>query len=125
MDFDAHNRSGLSLGGDHWVHLEYLLPDGKMISYPRHEEAPEGAIFIGLMDHHKNPEGEWCGGWIGFENVPEATPTYMRYTGHPARHQLVSKEPLHVEPSLGCKRCPSHGHIHGGKWVPVGGEEPS
>lgn len=100
MDFDAHNRSGIDLGSNHWVHVEYVLPDGKVIAYPRHEEAPEGAIFIGLMDHHFKPNGEWCGGYIGFKNIPESVAAYKKLTGKEVGHELVSKEPLHVEPSL-------------------------
>lgn len=32
---------------------------------------------------------------------------------------LVSREPLHLEPSLLCRACGDHGWIRGGKWVPA------
>jgi hypothetical protein len=34
-------------------------------------------------------------------------------------HQLVSAEPLHLEPSLLWRCCGRHGWIRGGRWVPA------
>lgn len=41
-------------------------------------------------------------------------------------HTLVSAEPLHLHPSIGCDAtdgvaggCPNHGWIHDGRWVPA------
>lgn len=31
-------------------------------------------------------------------------------------HQLVSEEPLHVEPSILCGQCGDHGFIRDGRW---------
>lgn len=35
------------------------------------------------------------------------------------RHQLVSEEPLHLEPSLLCGDCGTHGFIREGRWISV------
>lgn len=35
------------------------------------------------------------------------------------RHTLVSRDPLHVEPSILCLSCGDHGFIRDGKWVPA------
>lgn len=115
-DFDAHIRSGLDLGGDHYAHVEYVTDEGKIIGYPSHDRAKESETFIGIMEHHKKPNGEWCGGWVGFTNVPESVEAYTKLTGNPGKHELVSKEPLHIEPSLACRTCPSHGFIREGRW---------
>jgi hypothetical protein len=40
--------------------------------------------------------------------------------GNHASWQLVSKEPLHLEPSIFCSHgCNFHGFIRDGKWVPA------
>ena len=33
------------------------------------------------------------------------------------KHRLVSRDPLHVEPSILCAACGDHGFIRDGKWV--------
>lgn len=117
--FDEHVRSGLDLGGDHWCHREFRLPNGDCVGYPRAAEIPEGAVLIGIHEHHqsKDPEraGHWCGGYVHFHNVPEALLADERY-GTQSRHELVRAEPLTVAPSLGCRDCPSHGYIENGAW---------
>lgn len=108
--WDAHMRAGVHLGGDHYANLEYLLSDGTMKSYPAGQgPEEEGAPLIGLMEHHKRPDGGWCGGWVGFKNVPGADER--------AKHELVSSDPLTVAPSLACRQCPSHGFIRDGRWA--------
>lgn len=32
-------------------------------------------------------------------------------------HTLVSRDPLHIEPSILCRSCNDHGFIRDGKWV--------
>ncbi|MFI0576128.1 hypothetical protein [Streptomyces tendae] len=34
-------------------------------------------------------------------------------------HRLVSREPLHLEPSLLWPCCGTHGFVRGGEWIPV------
>jgi hypothetical protein len=35
-------------------------------------------------------------------------------------HQIVSEDPLHVEPSLLCSDCGTHGFVRDGHWVRAG-----
>lgn len=113
-DFDVHVRSGLDLGRDHWAHREFRLADGSIVAYPRDAEIPEGAIFVGIHERHRKVGGEgWCGGWIGFSNVPDPVDDHHRQN---SKHQLVHVDPLTCAPSLACRGCPSHGFIRNGKW---------
>ena len=119
MDFDAHKRSGIALGGDHYAHRDYRTTDGGVLSIPADHEPGEGWVFVGITESHKKPDGSWCGGWVGFTNVADpgrADGTIEPYRRDGCKHQLVSEDPLHIEPSLACRICPSHGWIRGGRW---------
>lgn len=59
---------------------------------------------VGIHEYHRRPDGWWCGGGV-------------LWAGEGARHQLVGLDPLHVEPSLLCGVCGSHGWIRDGVWV--------
>jgi hypothetical protein len=62
----------------------------------------------GINEAHRRPDnGEVCLGWVPWGDRPG--PTW----------RLVSLDPLHLEPSLLCRVCGSHGFIRGGKWVPA------
>lgn len=67
-----------------------------------------GAI-VGLIESHRAPDGGECGGSVTFD-VPEAEGLKGQ------RWQLVSLDPLHIEPSVLCS-CGWHGWIHNGQWV--------
>lgn len=70
-------------------------------------------VWVGIYEYHKAPNGNWCdGGWIPFD-VPENS-----YVPPEKRWTVVSYDPLHLEPSLLCMACGSHGFIREGKWVP-------
>lgn len=118
-DFEMQVRSGEDLGHDVYIKREYALPDGGVVAYPEIAVIPDGAVFIGIMENHKNPAGKWCGGWVGFTNVPEAVEVYTRLTGKPPVHELVTARPLTVSPSLLCRTCEHHGFIHEQTWVPA------
>lgn len=64
---------------------------------------------VGLIEAHRQADGEWCRGGIYWVQIREGAPIWT----------LVSLDPLHVEPSLLCRRCGSHGFIRGGTWVGV------
>lgn len=117
--FDAHMRSGIDLGGDHFAHREFRTPDGSIIGLPVHLEPEAGWVFIGLQEHHLKPDGSWCGGWIGFANVtdPGRDGAIEPYRRDGVKHHLDSEAPLTVSPSLACRTCPSHGWIRDGRWV--------
>lgn len=113
LDFDAHVRSGLDLGNDHYAHREFRTPEGQIVGYPADHGPPEGSVFIGIHEHHKKPDGSWCGGWVGFINVDDPVDDYHRQR---SKHELVQEDPLTVAPSLQCRICPSHGFIENGRW---------
>lgn len=54
------------------------------------------------------PKGDPCCGACGYD-VPENTAV------EGARWQLISRDPLHVEPSLKCI-CGFHGYVRNGAW---------
>ena len=61
----------------------------------------------GCLFAHRKRDGEWCIG--GFE-----------WAGNGPTWQLVSLNPLHVEPSIRCLSCGCHGWVRGGKWERAG-----
>lgn len=69
----------------------------------------DGGPRTGLMESHQTPNGQECACSITFD-VPEAE----GLSG--PRWQLVSLDPLHVEPSILCS-CGHHGFIRNGQWV--------
>lgn len=113
---DDHFKSGYSLGGDHYCHYQYWTKDEKVIGLPAGTLPPDGSVFIGIHEHHRREDGSWCGGYVQFENVPEAHFADVKY-GTQSRHMLVSESPLTIAPSLACRTCPSHGFVRDGKWV--------
>ena len=122
--FDEHVRSGLDLGGDHFVSREFRLPDGSIVGYPADakvgEEIPTDSVFIGILERHRRPDDEsWCGGWVGFTNVedPGRDGKVEPYREVGSKHTLVKEDPLTIAPSLACRTCPSHGFIREGRWI--------
>lgn len=63
----------------------------------------DGSLF-GFEVRHRKADGKWCEGHAAF--VPGAN------------HELVSREPLTIMPSLLC-HCGEHGWIRDGKWIPA------
>ena len=37
--------------------------------------------------------------------------------GQPGGHQIISSDPIHIEPSILCDDCGIHGFVRYGKWV--------
>lgn len=113
-------RAGEDIGSGHWIKRTFLLLDGPVISCPAVFDPPEGSVFVGLHDNHYKPgTQDWCGGWIGFANVPEHAVAFRSNLeqGKTGWHELVSADPLEVSPSLACRGCASHGFIRAGRWV--------
>lgn len=94
---DGHAYS-LYVGSDH------KTPVGALVKHPLHDD-----------DEQCRWRGE-CVGSIIFR-VPEAESAALRGDGsRHAQWDVVSLEPLHVEPSLAC-HCGDHGFIRDGAWV--------
>lgn len=62
----------------------------------------------GVAYWHPRPDGQGeCEGWVSFR------PKW------PDGWDLLSQNPLHMEPSLLCLHCNHHGFIREGRWVPA------
>lgn len=95
------NKRRVSLAG------HPTLADGRRVSglIIRHRSAGQNRHNAG----HAPPAGEWCEGSITFwEPEPSGYAVW----------QLVSLEPLHVEPSILCN-CGDHGFIRDSVWCPA------
>ncbi|MEV6791235.1 hypothetical protein AB0M87_04360 [Streptomyces sp. NPDC051320] len=71
-------------------------------------------IYYGWVGGHTNPVfWHWCA-----PAVPELTATGSRWIAvNSEAHTLVSREPLHLEPSLLWSCCGLHGFVRGGVWT--------
>ena len=88
----------------HGVQIEFFVYHNDTDVYP-----------VGLVERHSRADnGKPCSGTIRFD-TPEA---HAAYSTPGAFWQVVSWEPLHVEPSLLCT-CGNHGFIRGGRWIPA------
>src|SRR5258708_25276609 len=75
----------------------------------------DGLVVGAIRDHPRPDDGMPCSSGVFF-SVPAAEP--WRLEGRPV-HTLVSWSPFHLEPSLLCSTCGSHGFVRGGKWSPA------
>lgn len=69
---------------------------------------------VGMIESHDGPDGQRCAGSMLF-NVIEAAD----YGSNAPRWDVVSWDPLTLEPSILCGECGHHGYIRDGAWVPV------
>jgi hypothetical protein len=71
---------------------------------------PGEAVPCGLAYWHPDGRGGRCEGWAPFNNAG----------GWPQEGwDVVSLDPLTIEPSLRCTACGHHGYVRGGRWVPA------
>jgi hypothetical protein len=66
-------------------------------------------VEVGFIETHPTPEGAGCQGQVVFD-IPEAA-----HLNGP-KWQLVSRDPLHIEPSVLCRSCGHHGFVRDGRW---------
>jgi hypothetical protein len=66
---------------------------------------------VGLIHHHRSPEGFVCDGGSVLFDVPE-----NEFVPAEQKWQLTSLHPLTLSPSLLCSRCGDHGYIKSGRW---------
>ena len=95
----------INLGHDHLGFKSQWAPDREL--NPQYEGIPD-IPWCGLTIEHNNPQGEACSGHITFD-----LPGTERWPNH--KWQVVSFDPLHVEPSILCD-CGDHGFIRNGQW---------
>lgn len=113
--YEDHIRAGIEIGRDRYVKLAWWDPAERSLVYAGADHDSTGKVLVGIMESHKDPEGEWCGGYALFTNVPEAHDAAERF-GLKVKHSLTQAEPLTIAPSLQCRQCPSHGFIQHGRW---------
>lgn len=105
FDFD------MDLGHEHYARKFGWHPDREL--NPQYEGIPD-QDFAGLIVRHPklNAPGEFCTSGINIQTMKGVLPPE-----HPV-WDLISEDPLHVEPSLLCRLCGDHGFIRNGLWVP-------
>lgn len=75
-------------------------------------------IYVGWLAKETNQTfWHWC---AALADVPEdRTVTGGWVAAGTSAHTLVSREPLHLEPSLLWNCCGLHGFVRGGVWTPA------
>lgn len=79
--------------------------------------AASGDLVVGFIETHPTPDGTGCHGQVTFD-LPETQDLLG------PKWQLVSLDPLHIEPSVLCGTnagvggCGHHGFIRGSRWEP-------
>ena len=92
----APKPTALDIGGGHKI--EFLDWQGET---------------AGIVDWHRNKDGEWCCGWVAFRQSKWGA----QFKAGDVGWNVVQREPLTLSPSLLCKTCGDHGFINEGKWV--------
>lgn len=103
----------IDLGLGHSLTYHQWAPDREL--NPQYDGIPD-IERVGATIYHHKPDGTPCVGGITFDlpNLPAG------FLARP-RWQVISWEPLHIEPSVLCKveGCGDHGWIRDGRWVPA------
>lgn len=104
----ARHPKRINIGNDHYI---------AYYTYAGSKENETSSIGFTIV--HKKPNGKWCVGSVMFD-LPEAQRfrTMMPNGQLSAVWDLISREPLHVEPSIACS-CGDHGYVRDGKWQPA------
>lgn len=104
-------KPDLDLGDDHYFWFTQWSPDRSIPeNAERYKDIADVNPFGGIYAHKDPADESWCWGGVHFES-----PAAVLFGG--AMWKLISKEPLHMEPSLLCMACRDHGWIRNGKWV--------
>lgn len=112
----------INLGSDHSYVFTCWEPDREL--NPQYEGLPDVERW-GAIVFHRNPRtGRPCSGAVTFDG-----PVQQRLEPDRGRWQVISEEPLHIEPSVLCRfvesvehggdglECGDHGFIRGGRWI--------
>lgn len=105
--------TNIDLGHDHTARPYVWDPDLEL--NPQFGGAPGSPDdVVGYIIDHPHPQtGGRCSGSITLDTER------ARFMGEEPRWQVVSLDPLHVEPSVLCKTCGDHGFIRDGRWQPA------
>lgn len=102
----------VDIGHDHAIQFASWSPDRQL--NPQYADVPD-IPRITVMVKHNKPDGTPCIGSAAYLDLPGV----RELVGEKAVWQVVSMEPLHLEPSLLCMSCSDHGFIRGGAWIPA------
>jgi hypothetical protein len=103
------------IGSDHRIRYYGWAPDRDL--NPQYADRPDIEKLGAQIAHPSRPDAQ-C--WLpdyegGVGGVMFDIPGAEHFPG--AKWQLVSWEPLHIEPSVLCRACGDHGYIRDGRWV--------
>jgi hypothetical protein len=74
----------------------------------------------GILQPHRKQDGAWCGGAVTFAGHDPGLWTVDGVLKPRPTWQVISLDPLHLEPSLLCDPqrggCGDHGFIRNGRW---------
>lgn len=75
-------------------------------------------IYYGWLRHGPNPIfWHWCPAYVG---LPKEQMVHGGWVGAgTSAHTLISRQPLHLEPSLLWTCCGTHGYVRNGEWTSV------
>lgn len=75
-------------------------------------------IYYGWLANEANPMfWHWC---PTYADLPEELTVSGGWIGAgTSKHTLVSRDPLHLEPSLLWNCCGTHGFVRNGQWIPA------
>jgi hypothetical protein len=76
-------------------------------------------IYFGWIGNERTPMfWHWC---KALEDVPAERRVHDGFwvAANTSAHTLVSRDPLHLEPSLLWRCCNTHGFVRDGRWVPA------
>lgn len=77
-----------------------------------------GKIYYGWLAKEATPMfWHWCAALADVSD--EHTVTGRWVAAGTSAHTLISREPLHLEPSLLWNCCGLHGFVRDGKWIPA------
>ena len=101
----------VDIGYGHSISYACWAPDREL--NPQYDGIPDVDKY-GVIVYHKTKDDGECSSFATFDGevARKIEPTKPKW-------QVLSLEPLHIEPSLLCLRCGDHGHIRGGRWEPA------
>lgn len=112
VSHDEQAEAAEDIGGGHRISYYVVHADNHLEAGPLLTATldVDGLIVAGIIDWHRNPAGDWCGGAVNFVQIDGR-----------AMWAVESLDPLTLSPSILCAPdkggCGEHGFIREGRWV--------
>lgn len=110
-------EKAVDLGGGHSYVLTSWSPDREL--NPQYDGIPDVENWGAIIFHTNPVTGKPCAGGVTFDGEVQCLLEPDR-----PRWELISLEPLHIEPSVLCRwpnpdgtECGDHGYVRDGRWV--------